>query len=225
MKPTVMAVKLGHLVVVGACSVISFLVIGASEPLAGWPSWNEVLMIGTGFVSPALALLLALLLTRFTWLTVTAIVLTCLGPTLFFAAQVYHERNCPEELLGSVQVGAQTVEFYVDFGSDTAVLGFSVKDGTGRSRYCPFEGSSYRGLPPMTLDVFVSDPDEMWVVESGAGLALAYYRIGSCRYMTRYGLHTPIDRPMPDGLGGGSGEFPDMDTGRVRKALTITYPD
>ncbi|MBN2583081.1 MAG: hypothetical protein JXL80_08435 [Planctomycetes bacterium] len=224
MKPTVVNVKLGHLVVVGVCSAIGFLVVWASDPLQGWPSRTECLMIGAGFVSPAVALFLALLFTRFTWKTVTVIVLTCLGPTLFFALRVSRERDYPEEGLGSVQVGEQTMQFYTDFGSDSAVLGFSIEDESGRSRYCPFVWSSCRNVWPVTLDVFVSDSDEMWVIDSGSGLALAYYRIGSGRYMTRYGSLTPFDMPMPDGLGGGMWEFPDMNTERVRKALTITYP-
>lgn len=131
----------------------------------------------------------------------------------------------PDVVLESVQIGARSVQFYVDFGSDSAVLGFSVENDSGQKRYFPMYGSTYRGLPSVTLDVFVSDSqEEMWVHSSWQGYEiLAYHRVGTDLCTTRYGEITSFDRPTPESLGGVAGPFPEMDFERVSRVATLAY--
>lgn len=109
----------------------------------------------------------------------------------------------PAVVLQSVQIGTRSVRFYVDFGTDSAVLGFSVENDSGQQRYFLMYGSTYRGLPPVVLDVFVSHcQEEMWVRSSWSGYeVLAYHRMGTNRCITRYGEITSFDKPTPASLG------------------------
>ncbi len=131
----------------------------------------------------------------------------------------------PDIVLESVRIGARSVQFYVDFGSDSAVLGFSVENDSRQQRYFPMYGSTYRGLPSVTLDVFVSDSqEEMWVHSSWFGYEiLAYHRMGTDLCTTRYGEITSFDRPTPESLGGGARNFPEMDIEKVSRVATLTY--
>jgi len=87
--------------------------------------------------------------------------------------------------LDSVHLGTHTVQFYVDHGDNSAVLGFSAPGPTG-PRYFPLYGSTYRGLPGITLEVYAPQPrDQMWVRSSSKDHeALARYRVGADRCMT-----------------------------------------
>jgi hypothetical protein len=131
----------------------------------------------------------------------------------------------PDVILDSVQIATYSLQFYVDFGADTAVLGFSVENESDRPQYFPMYASTYRGLPAVTLDVFVSDSqEEMWVHSSWSGYEiLAYHRIGTDRCMTRYGEIVSFDKPIPESLGGGTRRFPEMDIEKVSKVATLTY--
>ncbi len=131
----------------------------------------------------------------------------------------------PDVVLGAARVGTRSVQFYVDFGSDSAILGFAVQGDSRGRRYFPMYGSTYRGLPPVTLEVFVSDTqEEMWVRSSWPGYGiLAWHRMGTDRCMTRYGEIASSDRPAPESLRGGTAHFPEMDMGRVTRAATLLY--
>ena len=130
-------------------------------------------------------------------------------------------------MLDSLQTGANRIQFYIDYGPDSAVLGFVVKDQTGHPRYFPIYCSTYRGLPPVELKVLLSEAEEeMWVLSSWQGHeVLAYYRLGSDRCTTCYGENTASDTPTPQSFGGGGSKgFPDMDRAHVKSVLTIKYP-
>jgi hypothetical protein len=131
----------------------------------------------------------------------------------------------PDVVLETLQIGAHRVRVYVDFGADSAVLGFSVEDDPGRQRYFPMYGSTYRGLPSVTLDVFVSDgQEEMWVHSDWFGYEiLAYHRLGTDLCMTQYGEITSSDKPTPEIIGGGTKRFPPMDTEKLSKIATLKY--
>jgi hypothetical protein len=131
----------------------------------------------------------------------------------------------PDVVLESVKIGTRSAQFYVDFGSDSAILGFSVENGSGQQQYFPIYGSTYRGLPSVMLDLFVSDSqEEMWVHSTWSGYEiLAYYRMGTDRCMTRYGEITSFDKPTPESLGGGTSRFPEMDIEKVSKVATLKY--
>ena len=134
--------------------------------------------------------------------------------------------KAPAVMLGSTQAGGHGVEFYIDYGNDSAVLGFALRDTGKPARYFPVYGSTHRGMPPVTLNVYLSDTEEeMWVQSSWPGYAvLAYYRFGDERCMTCYGEVLSCDVPTPQSIGGGSGRFPPMDPARVKKALTLVHP-
>ncbi len=127
--------------------------------------------------------------------------------------------------LDSVKIGQSTIQFYVEYSYDTAILGFSVPGKDGSPRYFPMYGSTYRGLPAVTLDVYVPETqDEMWVRSSWKGYEiLAYHRLGTDRCMTEYGEITSIANPTPEGLGGERTLIPKMDTNTVSKVATITF--
>ena len=131
----------------------------------------------------------------------------------------------PDVVLESTRIGTTPVDFYVDFGPDSAVLGFSIADATGRPRYFPMYGSTYRGLPPVTLEAFVSDTQqEMWVHSSWRGYELlAYHRLGTDRCATRYGEISSFAEPTPPLLGGTTTRLPPMDVDRASKVVTVRY--
>ena len=133
----------------------------------------------------------------------------------------------PDVVLESVEIGSRSVQFYIDFGADSAVLGFSVESSSGQQRYFPMYGSTYRGLPAVTLDVFVSDSkEEMWVHSSWSGYEiLAYHRMGTDRCITRFGEIHSFDKPTPESLGGGARPFPEMDIKKVSKVATLNYDE
>lgn len=132
----------------------------------------------------------------------------------------------PDVTLESVQIGERRVRFYVDFGQDSAVLGFSFDELAGR-RYFPMYGSTYAGLPSVTMDVFVSKSgEEMWVRSSWKGYeTLAYHRIGTDRAMTTYGEMASFSVPTPAALGGHGARFPEMDASRVSRVATVRYDE
>jgi hypothetical protein len=134
------------------------------------------------------------------------------------------EHTLADSNLGSLRVGSRSIAFYVAYGADSAVLGFSVSDATSPLQYFPLYGSTYRGLPSGTFDVFLSkDEAKMWVRSSWKGWeTLAYHRFGSTTCMTQYGEVAARNDPMPSNLGG-FGEFPAMDEANVTKALTMTH--
>lgn len=154
-------------------------------------------------------------------------VLACCGSESGQSSQVTVKNEKPSIVLESVRVGNRSIQFYINFGVDSAVLGFSVENDAGQQRYFPMFGSTYRGIPSVTLDVFVSNSqDEMWVLSSWPGYEiLAYHRMGTDRCMTRYGEISSFDKPTPEILGGGTGikSFPAMDMNKLSKVGTLTY--
>jgi hypothetical protein len=131
----------------------------------------------------------------------------------------------PDVVLESIRIGSRSVQFYIDFGTDSAVLGFSVGSSSGQPCYFPMYGSTYRGIPAVTLDVFVSDSqEEMWVHSSWLGYeTLAYYFVGTDRCVTPYGEMHSSSRPAPEILRGGAGRFPEMDIKKVANVATFKY--
>jgi hypothetical protein len=128
-------------------------------------------------------------------------------------------------VLGTVQIGTHRLQFYVDFGPDSAVLGFAAEGGPGGRRYFPLYGSTYRGLPSVTLDVFASKSgEEVWVRSSWPGYeTLAHHRLGTDRCTTRYGEVASFGEPTPASFGGGTGSFPAMDAAAVSHVATLGY--
>jgi len=120
-------------------------------------------------------------------------------------------------ILDTVQVDKRPIQFYINYSYDAAILGFSVKDQTGRRRYFPMYGSTYRGMPSVRLDVFLSDTQkEMWVISSWEGYEkLGYYHVGD---EVNDGF---FDTPTPKGFSRSS--FADIDLSRVKKIRTITH--
>jgi len=126
--------------------------------------------------------------------------------------------------LGEVHIGKELVAFYVAYGFDSAVLGFSVSTDAGPVQYFPIYASTDRGIPPVVLDVLASSSqEEMWVRSSWRdNETLAYHQTGAETTLTAWGKMKFIERPMPDHLSGGPLPFPELPSTVVRKA-TFKY--
>ncbi|MDG4551054.1 MAG: hypothetical protein P9F19_17135 [Candidatus Contendobacter sp.] len=155
------------------------------------------------------------------------VVLACCGSESEQSSKAVAANEQPSVLLESVRIGNRSVQFYIDLGVDSAVLGFSVENDAGQRRYFPLFGSTYRGIPSVALDVFVSNSqEEMWVLSSWPGYEiLAYHRMDTDQCITRYGEINSFDKPMPKILGGGTGVklFPEMDVKKLSKVATFKY--
>jgi hypothetical protein len=128
--------------------------------------------------------------------------------------------------LGEVRVGQEALSFYVAYGYDSAILGFSVSTGAGRVRYFPIYGSTDRGIPSGLIEVFVSErEDEIWVRSSWtANEVLAYHRVGSETAQSGWGELRFFDTPMPESIGGGPLPYPALPKTAV-KIAAYDYQD
>ena len=176
-------------------------------------------------------------------MTLSRFAFLCLPLLLFAACETSQGpvANAPPataqslDTLKTVKIGEQSISLYVDYGTDSAVLGFSTpsdsvtpsdasrEDDSATVKYFPLYASTYRGLPAVVLDVFVSKAeDEMWIRSSWKGYeTLAYYRLGSGSATTRYGNVAAINTPTPAVLSGSPVAFPKMDEDAVTKVATI----
>ncbi len=131
-------------------------------------------------------------------------------------------------VLGEVDAGQDSLEFYIHYTLDAAVLGFATADDTGRRRYCPMYPSTYRGIPSVDLEVHASDTgEEVWVRSSWTGYeTLAHYRAGSDQCSTHYGDNALFAEPTPASLGGCSASLPSFDPERTTQIGTLGHrPD
>lgn len=128
--------------------------------------------------------------------------------------------------LGSVQVDDVSVKFLIAYSDDSALLVFSVAKSGGREKYVPMFGSTYRGIPEITLNVIVSKfRDQLWVQSSWPDSEiLAYYRLGADTATTTFGTRELLDTPFPKFLSGGPVGFPQFDPNGVRTLATFYYP-
>ncbi|WP_054032065.1 hypothetical protein [Desulfatitalea tepidiphila] len=129
----------------------------------------------------------------------------------------------------TVAVGSQKIRFYVDYGSDSAVLGFFVENSVDQRRYFPIYASTYRGVPAVTLELFVEAPHahedaRMWVRSSWAGYEmLAFHKDGSDRCLTRFGEIRAQERPTPKTLGGETKAWPALEQSQAAKIAILTF--
>lgn len=130
-------------------------------------------------------------------------------------------------VLGQVRMGNETTEFYIAYAYDVGILGFSVLQATGSDHYFPMYGSTYRGIPDVVLDVFVSKAgDQMWVRSSWpTAEVLAYRRKGADTAVTQFGNVTFLKEPLPQELSGGPIPFPKMIATRVVKKASFKISD
>ena len=131
------------------------------------------------------------------------------------------------QVLDSVKVGDRLIALYLNLGADSAVLGFTFPDEHGASLYFPMYCSTYRGLPAVTLGVYVStDKNSMWVRSSWKGYeVIGYYGIIGGAPVTHFGDKTVFRKPTPDSVSVGKSNIPEMDPAKATKVLTITYPE
>jgi len=134
-------------------------------------------------------------------LVVVAAVGVFLSPQVRWWCQWGWGAERPDVLLDSVEIGGRSLQFYVDFGWDDATLGFLDKGPDGRPRYFAIYGTTYRGIDPVVLEVFVSQDNEMWVFSSLEGWEdLAYHRVGSEYVISGFGKHRYSSIPSPEVL-------------------------
>ena len=124
-----------------------------------------------------------------------------------------------------MRIGKESEQFYIAYGFDSAILGFSATTGAGSMRYFPIFASTKRGIPSVVLEVFASKSEqEMWVRSSWPDdEVLAYHRVGSETAVTQWGETTSFKDPMPDHLSGGSIPFPELIIGNVVKKATFKH--
>ena len=128
-------------------------------------------------------------------------------------------------VLGVVDAGQDSLEFYIHYTPDAAVLGFATADDAGRRRYCPMYPSTYRGIPSVDLEVHASETgEEVWFRSSWAGYeTLAHYRTGSDQCSTRYGDNALFAKPTPASLGGSSASLPSFDPEGTTRIGTLDH--
>lgn len=141
--------------------------------------------------------------------------------------QVVTGNDRAERVLGSVQVDAHAIKLLITYGGDAAVLAFSVTDGGGPEKYGPMFASTYRGMPSVSLDIFVSKAgDAVWIQSSWPGSeVLAYHRLGSNEAVTPFGKKDLLDTPFPSVLSGGPVAFPEFDPRDVAKRASFYHRD
>lgn len=128
--------------------------------------------------------------------------------------------------LKSAQIDDVSVKLLIAYSGDSAILAFSVAKSGGRERYVPIFGSTYRGIPAVTLKIIVSKlKDQMWVQSSWPdSTVLAYYRLGADTAITPFGTMSLLDTPFPEFLSGGPVEFPQFDPSDVWTLVSFYYP-
>jgi hypothetical protein len=127
-------------------------------------------------------------------------------------------------VVGSVAAGTSDLEFYVDHGRDSAILGFAVLE-PGTRFYCPMYASTYRGIPDVTLEIFTTDALEaVWVRSSWAGYEeLAYHRLGSGECTTEFGDAPLSPVPSPSSGAGSSTSSPPLDDAVAIPLASLNY--
>jgi hypothetical protein len=148
-----------------------------------------------------------------------------ISPNLAAGQAVIEGDNTVRDL-GSVQVDDVAVKLLIAYSGDSAILEFSVAKSGGRERYVPMFGSTYRGIPAVTLNVVVSKSgDQLWVQSSWPDSAvLAYYRLGADTATTPFGTMGLLDAPFPKVLSGGPEGFPQIDPSAVWTLASFYYP-
>lgn len=134
----------------------------------------------------------------------------------------------PYAVLDVVEIGPSSLELYVHYTNDAAVLGFAIADAAGARRYCPMYGSNYRGIPSVTIDLYTTETEEeVWVQSSWQGYeSLAFYQVGSGTCHTRYGDNPLVNSPTPGSLGSGSSTIPTLDPSNTHRLMSLTHhPD
>jgi len=128
--------------------------------------------------------------------------------------------------LGSVQVDDASVRLLIAYSGDSALLELAVAKSGGPERYIPMFGSTYRGIPSVTLNVIVSkSKDQLWVQSSWPdSTVLAYYRLGADTATTPFGTMGLLDTPFPKLLSGGPQGFPQFDPSGVWTLASFYHP-
>lgn len=126
--------------------------------------------------------------------------------------------------LRTVAIADTSTDFYIATGSDSAVLGFSFRTAGADIHYCPMYGSTYAGIPDVTLTVFATrGQKEMWVGSSWPGSeTLASHRLGSSHWTTQYG-ETSSDTPVPQTMSGDAASIPTRKNDQVAELATFEY--
>lgn len=129
------------------------------------------------------------------------------------------------QVLGSVQVGQAAVTLLIAYSADAAILEMSLPQG-GTAKYVPLFASTYRGIPAVSLDVYVSAAkDQIWVQSSWPDApVLAYHHLGSASAITSFGDLALMDSAFPESLGGGPLPFPAMAAQKVASFYHVEAP-
>jgi hypothetical protein len=128
-------------------------------------------------------------------------------------------------VLGAVQVDDTSLGLLISYSDDAALLELAISAGDDPAKYVPLFASTYRGIPSVTLDVFVSKTkDAIWVTSSWPDSpVLVYHRLGTDTAITPFGEMAVLDSPMPQVLSGGPMPFPDAGPAVATKVASFYY--
>lgn len=130
------------------------------------------------------------------------------------------------QVLGSVQVDQTTVKILIAYSADAAILELALPGAAGET-YAPLFASTYRGIPSVNLDVYVSGAgDQIWVQSSWPDApVLAYHLLGSDSAITSFGETALLETAFPETLSGGAVAFPVPDPQSVRKLASFYHAE
>ncbi len=131
-----------------------------------------------------------------------------------------------QQVLGAVQLDQVSVKILIAFSADAAILELALPQAGGDG-YIPLFTSTYRGMPPVNLDVYVSQAkDEIWVQSNWPDApVLAYHHLGSPTAITPFGEMALMATAFPPSLSGGPVAFPAMNPKTVQKVASFYLAD
>ena len=120
-------------------------------------------------------------------------------------------------VLGKTVLNKTTLEVYASYDYDCAVLGITVLTPDSEPRYLPLYGSTYRGLPPLKVDLHVSDDrDGLWVFVTWDGQPeelLEYFPLDNDGSPKLAPPDSSFSEPIPSSFGSYSNASRDRDPG------------
>lgn len=160
-----------------------------------------------------------------TFLAATAVGL--IVATSVAGAETRFSEDTAESRLGTLQIADTEVGLLIAYRPDAAILQLSIRGEGSSAQYLPLIVSTYRGIPPVDVDLYASDDDqEIWALSSLPGAkVLAHYRLGATTGLTAFGKTTLSDTAFPDFLSGGPLPFPVFDPQKVSKRATFYHRD
>ena len=130
-----------------------------------------------------------------------------------------------EEHIGTVTIAETEIGLLIAYRPDSAVLQLSIQDHGDPVQYLPLMASTYRGIPPVDIDLYASRDDTViWVLSSlPSREILAHYRLGAKTGQNAFGAAALSDTAFPDFLSGGPIPYPVFAPQAVSRRATFYH--